>query len=206
MRALVRISTGKAIQWRGPGHLVNRWTLKTGKLLSKSTSQKSAPRFCRFQPRFADFSRDLASKTREFFEKIKVAERTRNLLSECWKRVIRCSHSKPRESRKPREEPRDEYVKRNPLSGSRKRGVASFFCPSFCRTSKRRTRRFPEPPKLSKPPKPSWRLPPLNSTPLFREPDLIPVVRGSNGNNGNHEMKSLKTTTWSNSSVLVLQT
>ena len=40
---LVRISTGKAIQWRGPGHSVNRRTPKIEKLLSKSTSQKSAP-------------------------------------------------------------------------------------------------------------------------------------------------------------------
>ena len=42
MRGLVRISTGKAIQWRGPGDSVNRWTLKTEKLLSSSPSQKSA--------------------------------------------------------------------------------------------------------------------------------------------------------------------
>ena len=41
MRGLVRISTGKAIQWRGPGHSVNRWTLKTEKLLSSSPSRKS---------------------------------------------------------------------------------------------------------------------------------------------------------------------
>ena len=40
---LVRISTGKAIQWRGPGHSVNRRTPEIEKLLSKSTSQKSAP-------------------------------------------------------------------------------------------------------------------------------------------------------------------
>ena len=39
---LVRISTGKAIQWRGPGHSVNRRTLKCEKLLSSSPSQKSA--------------------------------------------------------------------------------------------------------------------------------------------------------------------
>ena len=39
---LVRISTGKAIQWRGPGHSVNRWTLKSEKLLSSSPSQKLA--------------------------------------------------------------------------------------------------------------------------------------------------------------------
>ena len=44
MRRLVRISTGKAIQWRGPGHSVNRRTPKIEKLLSKSTSQKSAPK------------------------------------------------------------------------------------------------------------------------------------------------------------------
>ena len=43
MRRLVRISTGKAIQWRGPGHSVNRRTPKIEKLLSKSPSQKSAP-------------------------------------------------------------------------------------------------------------------------------------------------------------------
>ena len=43
MRGLVRISTGKAIQWRGPGHSVNRRTPKIEKLLTKSTSQKSAP-------------------------------------------------------------------------------------------------------------------------------------------------------------------
>ena len=42
MRGLVRISTGKAIQWRGPGHSVNRRTLKTEKLLSSSPSRKSA--------------------------------------------------------------------------------------------------------------------------------------------------------------------
>ena len=44
MRGLVRISTGKAIQWRAPGHSVNRRTLKTEKLLSSSPSQKSALR------------------------------------------------------------------------------------------------------------------------------------------------------------------
>ena len=44
MRGLVRISTGKAIQWRGPGHSVNRRTPKIEKLLTKSTSQKSAPK------------------------------------------------------------------------------------------------------------------------------------------------------------------
>ena len=44
MRGLVRISTGKAIQWRGPGHSVNCRTPKIEKLLSKSTSQKSAPK------------------------------------------------------------------------------------------------------------------------------------------------------------------
>ena len=42
MRGLVRISTGKAIQWRGPGHSVNRRSLKTEKLLSSSPSRKSA--------------------------------------------------------------------------------------------------------------------------------------------------------------------
>ena len=42
MRGLVRIPTGKAIQWRGPGDSVNRRTLKTEKLLSSSPSQKSA--------------------------------------------------------------------------------------------------------------------------------------------------------------------
>ena len=39
---LVRISTGKAIQWRGSGDSVNRRTLKTQKLLSSSPSRKSA--------------------------------------------------------------------------------------------------------------------------------------------------------------------
>ena len=42
MRGLVRISTGKAIQWRGSGNSVNRRTLKTEKLLSSPPSQKSA--------------------------------------------------------------------------------------------------------------------------------------------------------------------
>ena len=42
MRGLVRISTGRVIQWRGPGHSVNRQTLKTEKLLSSSASRKSA--------------------------------------------------------------------------------------------------------------------------------------------------------------------
>ena len=37
---LVRVSTGKAIQWRGPGHSMNRRALKTEKLLSSSPSQK----------------------------------------------------------------------------------------------------------------------------------------------------------------------
>ena len=41
MRGLVRTSTAKAIQWRGPGHSVNRRTPKTEKLLSKSTSPKT---------------------------------------------------------------------------------------------------------------------------------------------------------------------
>ena len=45
MRGLVRISTGKAIQWRGPGHSVNRRTPEIEKLLIKSTSQKSAPKW-----------------------------------------------------------------------------------------------------------------------------------------------------------------
>ena len=38
-RGLVRISTGKAIQWRGSGHSLNRRTPKTEKLLCSSTSQ-----------------------------------------------------------------------------------------------------------------------------------------------------------------------
>ena len=42
MRGLVRMSTGKAIQWRGPGDSVNRRTLKTEKLLSSPPSRKSA--------------------------------------------------------------------------------------------------------------------------------------------------------------------
>ena len=42
MRGLVRISTGKAIQWRGWGHSLNRRTLKIEKLLSSSPSRKSA--------------------------------------------------------------------------------------------------------------------------------------------------------------------
>ena len=42
MRGLVRISTGKAIQWRGPGHSVNRRTLEIEELLSSSPSRKSA--------------------------------------------------------------------------------------------------------------------------------------------------------------------
>ena len=41
MRGLERISTGKAIQWRGPGDSVNCRTLKTEKLLSAYPSQKS---------------------------------------------------------------------------------------------------------------------------------------------------------------------
>ena len=45
MRGLVRISTGKAIQWRGPGHSVNRRTPKTEKLLS------SSPPYRRYGPR-----------------------------------------------------------------------------------------------------------------------------------------------------------
>ena len=39
----------------------------------------------------------------------------------------------------------------------------------FCRTSEKRTRCFQE---QSKPPKPPWKLPPLNPTPLFRHPDF----------------------------------
>ena len=39
----------------------------------------------------------------------------------------------------------------------------------------------PETPKLSKPPKPSWRLRPLNSTPLFRHPDLFWNAIWTNG-------------------------
>ena len=42
MRSLVRISAGKAIQRRAPGHSVNRRTLKTEKLLFSSPSRKSA--------------------------------------------------------------------------------------------------------------------------------------------------------------------
>ena len=42
MRGLVRISTGKAIQWRAPGNSVNRRALKTEKLLSSSPFPKSA--------------------------------------------------------------------------------------------------------------------------------------------------------------------
>ena len=42
IRGLVRISTGKAIQWRGLGHSLNRRTTKTEKLLFSSPSQKSA--------------------------------------------------------------------------------------------------------------------------------------------------------------------
>ena len=42
IRGLVRISTGKASQWRGPGDSVNCRTLKTEKLLSSSHSRKSA--------------------------------------------------------------------------------------------------------------------------------------------------------------------
>ena len=42
IRGLVRISTGKAIQWRGSGHSLNRRTLKTEKMLSSSPPRKSA--------------------------------------------------------------------------------------------------------------------------------------------------------------------
>ena len=42
MRGLVTISTGKAIQWRGWGHSLNRRTPKIEKLLSSSPSRKSA--------------------------------------------------------------------------------------------------------------------------------------------------------------------
>ena len=41
IRGLVRICTGKAIQWRGSGHSLNRRTLKTEKLLSSSPSRNS---------------------------------------------------------------------------------------------------------------------------------------------------------------------
>ena len=44
---LGRISTGKAIQWRGSGHSLNRRTLKTEKLLSSSPSQNIGS----YQPR-----------------------------------------------------------------------------------------------------------------------------------------------------------
>ena len=40
------MSTGKAIQWRGPGDPVNRRTLKTEKSLSSSPSRKSALTYC----------------------------------------------------------------------------------------------------------------------------------------------------------------
>ena len=50
-------------------------------------------------------------------------------------------------------------------------------CAVFCRTSKRRVRCSPEPPNPWKPPKPSWRPPPLNSTPLFRHPDMWLISR-----------------------------
>ena len=42
MRGLVRMSIGKATQWRGSGHSLNSWTMKTEKLLSSSPSRKSA--------------------------------------------------------------------------------------------------------------------------------------------------------------------
>ena len=42
MMGLVRISTGKAIQWRGSGHSLNRRTLKIETLLFSSPSRKSA--------------------------------------------------------------------------------------------------------------------------------------------------------------------
>ena len=45
IRGFVRISTGKAIQWRGSGHSLNRRALKTEKLLSSSPSRKSTPIF-----------------------------------------------------------------------------------------------------------------------------------------------------------------
>ena len=48
---------------------------------------------------------------------------------------------------------------------------------AFCGTSNRRARCYPEPPKPSKPPKPSWRLPPLNSTPLFRHPEMVTLAK-----------------------------
>ena len=40
MRGLVRTTTGKAIERRGPGHSVNRWALKSEKLLFSSSSRK----------------------------------------------------------------------------------------------------------------------------------------------------------------------
>ena len=43
IRGLVRISTRKAIQWRGSGHSLNRRTLKIENLLSSSPSWKSVP-------------------------------------------------------------------------------------------------------------------------------------------------------------------
>ena len=46
--------------------------------------------------------------------------------------------------------------------------AASWYC--LCRTSKSMVRCYPEPLKPPEPPKPSWRLPPLNSAPLFRDP------------------------------------
>ena len=42
IRGLVRISTGKAIQWRGSGHSLNCRTLKIEKLLSSFPARKSA--------------------------------------------------------------------------------------------------------------------------------------------------------------------
>ena len=41
IRGLVRISTRKAIQWRGSSHSLNRRTLKIEKLLSSTPSRKS---------------------------------------------------------------------------------------------------------------------------------------------------------------------
>ena len=45
---LVRISTGKTIQWRDPGHSVNRRSLKSEELLSSSPSRKSSLNFTKW--------------------------------------------------------------------------------------------------------------------------------------------------------------
>ena len=47
MKALVRNSTGKAIQWRGLGHSVNRQTLWIEIFCAQPPSQISAPYLCR---------------------------------------------------------------------------------------------------------------------------------------------------------------